>query len=225
MRGQRPPTWLVGLVTWGTLLLGAGCTATTPSPPTGVDGLTIPTPDPVVEEFVVTVDNPWLGLEAGTWSFEVVDGDLDYQVVVTVEPGPSIQGVPTTAVHREPKVGEKQRPTLVASTDYFAQDLAGNVWWFGREGEWLAGHAGAEAGLAMPAEPRRGDGFAMARAAGIDVRAEVTAYDEAAGVLHLELHSGDSVRAEEYTRGIGLVSWELEAADITASRVAPDRDG
>ncbi|MBC9733683.1 hypothetical protein [Nocardioides marmotae] len=50
----------------------------------------------------------------------------------------------------------------VVDGDYFAQDRRGNVWWFGTAGEWQAGVDGAEAGLAMPAEPRYGDSWRAA---------------------------------------------------------------
>lgn len=210
----------------GTVIAGVGCTASEPSPPTGVDGLTIPMPSPDPDDFVATVDNPWLNLDERSWSYEVSDGELSYALEVSVAPGPEILGVPTTAVHRLPEgLRKKERPTLTASTDWYAQDRAGNVWWFGREGEWQAGEAGAEAGLAMPAEPRFGDGFRMALAAGVDVRAEVVEYDEAAGVLRLEVRSGEVVRVEEWTRGVGLVSWEIEDAGLYVRREPEPLDG
>ena len=62
--------------------------------------------------------------------------------------------------------------------DYYAQDRHGNVWWFGREGVWLAGEDGAEAGLAMPATPRVGDGWRAAYDADVvDVRMTVETRD------------------------------------------------
>lgn len=48
------------------------------------------------------------------------------------------------------------------STDFFAQDTRGNVWWLGQGGEWRGGQDGAQAGPFMPAEPRVGDGFRAA---------------------------------------------------------------
>lgn len=222
--GVRRP--LAAALTAATLVVGAGCTASEPSPPTGVDGLTIPTPSPDPEDFVATVDNPWLVLEDGSWAYDVADGDLTYALEVSVETGPEILGVPTTAVRRVPEgLEKKERPTLTASTDWYAQDRAGNVWWLGRKGEWQAGEAGAEAGLVMPAEPRFGDGFRSALAAGVDVRAEVVEYDEAAGVLRLEVRSGDVVRVEEYTRGVGLVLWQIDDADVSVLRQVQTLDG
>ena len=51
--------------------------------------------------------------------------------------------------------------------DYYAQDRDGNVWWFGRQGVWDVDVAGAEAGLAMPADPRVGDGWRLALLEGV----------------------------------------------------------
>ena len=47
-------------------------TASDPSPPTGVDELTIPTPSLDPDDFVRRIDNPWLPLAAGaTWTYQV----------------------------------------------------------------------------------------------------------------------------------------------------------
>src|SRR3954451_22364579 len=78
-------------------LTGCG-TASAPSPPTGVDGLVIPTPSPDPDDFVAEVDNPWLPLPPGrTWTYDVADADGTHRMTVTVEDGPTIAGVPTTA--------------------------------------------------------------------------------------------------------------------------------
>jgi len=129
----------------------AGCGAGPElAPPTGVDELQIPTESPDPRDFVGTIDNPWFPLEPGmTWEYEV-SGEAGDQTV-TAEPGPEVGGVATTA-----RVTAQDGTEIV---DWYAQDDDGNVWWFGREGEWEAGQDGAEAGLAMAAEPRVGDGY------------------------------------------------------------------
>ena len=196
------------------LIVLAGCgTASAPSPPTGVDELTIPTPTPDPADFVERVDNPWMPLETGrSWTYDVVDVAGTHPLRVTVAPGPDVDGVATTA-----QVSTEQGRT---TTDWFAQDRSGNVWWFGREGEWRAGEDGAEAGLAMPAHPRVGDGFRTAYAAGVveDV-ATVAETDGVASVpagsyedlVVIEVRSdlgsaGDLDRS--FARGIGLVEEE-----------------
>lgn len=188
----------------------AGCgTASAPSPPTGVDQLVIPTPSPDPDDFVAGVDNTWLPLPAGrTWTYEVVDAGGAHRMRVRVADGPEVDGVATTA-----------RVTTEAgadTTDWFAQDDEGNVWWFGREGEWQAGTDGARAGLAMPRSPRVGDGFRTAYQPGVveDV-ATVTAVDESVtvpagsydGVVVARVTSAleSGARDTYWARGVGLV--------------------
>lgn len=150
---------LVAFVVLPAALGGCG-SASVSSPPSGVDKLVVPTPSPDPDDFVDTVDNPWLPLPLGrSWTYDVVDADGAHPLTVTVEEGPEIAGVATTAQVSTEK-GE-------ATTDWFAQDADGNVWWFGREGEWQAGTGSAEAGLAMPATPRVGDGFRTAYLPGV----------------------------------------------------------
>lgn len=150
---------LVALVVLPLALTGCG-SASVSSPPSGVDELVIPTPTPDPDDFVGTVDNPWLPLSPGrTWTYDVVDVKGAHSLSVEVEDGPEIDGVATTA--------QVRTEDAETTTDWFAQDADGNVWWFGREGEWQAGTGGAEAGLAMPATPRVGDGFRTAYQPGV----------------------------------------------------------
>lgn len=189
---------------------GAGCgSASVPSPPSGVDGLVIPTPDPDPADFVAEVDNPWFPLRPGTrWEYD--DGSTsEPSVVVTVVPGPQVAGVDTTTRVRTPATGATVR-------DHFAQDRSGNVWWFGREGEWRAGEDGAEAGLAMPAAPRVGDGFRSALTEAVEVAPMTTTVEELDeevtvplasydDTVVLEVSDGVLTRTEVYARDVGLV--------------------
>ncbi len=199
------------------LMTLAGCgSASPPSPPAGVDGLVVPTPSPEPDDFVEAVDNPWLPLVPGaTWAYAGSEAQPEQARAVTVETGPVVLGVATTAV-RTVGAGLDQ-------TDIFAQDDEGNVWWFGREGEWRAGTDGAEAGIAMLATPRVGDGYRLALADGVvESRARVVALDEDRAVpladyenlVTIETTSpldGGLVQRAYYAPGVGLVLLESVA--------------
>ncbi|MEJ7833118.1 MAG: hypothetical protein WKF79_09400 [Nocardioides sp.] len=197
----------------------SGCASGSPAIPTGgVDGLIVPTPSPDPADFVEVVDNPWLPLEPGAVRTYASDDEPESRLRVTVEEGPVIAGVATTAarsVSSPPDDGE-----IADQVDYFAQDVAGNVWWFGREGEWQAGEGGAQAGVVMVARPRVGDGYREASAEGDAVQvSEIVAVDEDVElpastygdvlVIETTWPSGDVV-LNHYVRGTGLILRETE---------------
>lgn len=206
------------------LLTGlTGCgSASVSSPPAGVDELTIPTPSPDPADFVDIVDNPWFPLEAGTtWTYVVTDAAGEHPMTVTVEAGPEVAGVPTTA-----RVSSEGTRT---QTDWFAQDEDGNVWWFGRDGSWQAGVDGAEAGLAMAETPRVGDGYRPALAPGVsediahvaalDARVEVAAgtFETLLVEQRSELEPG--LRESSYAEGLGLVEERTVAGGYRTVRL------
>lgn len=182
----------------------AGCgTASAPSDPTGVDMLVIPTPTPDPDDFVAEVDNALLPLPHGrTWTYEVVDVRGRHRLRVSVADGPTVAGVDTTA--------RVSAEAGAVTTDWYAQDADGNVWWFGRAGEWQAGVDGARAGLAMPSHPRVGDGFRTAYRPGVveDV-ATVDAVDES---LSVPAGSYDEVVVTRVTSALEPGSRELSWA-------------
>jgi hypothetical protein len=192
--------WVRGVLLLSAVLLAlAGCgTASEPSPPSGVDELVIPTPSPDPADFVAGVDNPWLPLEPGsTRTYDVSDARGHHTLTVTVAPGPEIAGVATTAqVSREPG-------TVV--TDWFAQDRDGNVWWFGREGEWRAGEDAAEV-VAV-------DGSTTVPAG---------SYDDLLITEQRSALVAGTTRDLSYARGVGLV--EEVAGDYRTVRLVSVRD-
>lgn len=194
------------------LLVGCG-TASAPSPPTGVDQLVVPTPSPDPADFVETVDNPWFPLRPdAAWIYEVNDSDGRHRMDVRVEPGGTIEAVPVTA-----RISAGRGPDV---TDWYAQDVHGNVWWFGREGEWEAGVDGAEAGLVMAASPRVGDGYRLAYADGVvEDRAVVVSLedDELVVEVRSELEPG-TVTTLTYERGIGPVELDRVGTDFRVER-------
>jgi hypothetical protein len=197
-------------------VLSACGTASAPSPPAGVDELVIPTPSPDPADFVDRVDNPWFPLEpGGRQVYEVADAAGTHLLVVTVEKGPTVAGVPTTA-----RVSRERGAQVV---DWYAQDDRGNVWWFGRAGQWRAGSDGAEAGLAVPATPRVGDGYRTAYAEGVveDTAKVVSVTDDLVEVEERSaLRPGTSSHLT-YLRGTGLESEQTVAGAYRVVRLRP----
>jgi hypothetical protein len=146
-------------------LLVSGCGAAGQANPTeigpqGVDQLVIPTPSPDPDDFVDGVDNPWLPLAPGTvWTYDVAGSAVQRLEVRVEEAHETVAGVSCVVVRR---TGTDRDGAVVEEVvTYLAQDVEGNVWLFGEDGDraWRAGEDGAEAGLAMPALPRVGDGY------------------------------------------------------------------
>jgi hypothetical protein len=128
-----------------------------------------PAAGPNPRDFVARVDNPWFPLLPGTTFVYrgVKDGKTARDVVTVTHATRTIQGVRSTAVaDRLYLAGRLEERT----TDWYAQDRRGNVWYFGEatgeldraghvtstEGSWLAGHNGAKAGIYMTARPTVG---------------------------------------------------------------------
>ena len=214
VRVARRTGWCAALAVSLLLALGGCGTASPPSRPTGVDELVVPTPSPDPDDFVRGVDNPWFPLPAGaTWSYEATgfpDGAAPTATARVLPGTVDVAGVATTSL-------ERTLPDGTTTTDHYAQDREGNVWWFGRDGLWAAGEDGAGAGLAMPAAPRLGDGWRAAYAAGVvDVRATVSTLDETVSTpvgRFTDVVAVDTTDAQVpqsgtrslYARGVGLV--------------------
>ncbi len=154
------------------------------------------------------------------WNYTLRIDSIDYLQSVTVLDGSEqVSGVDTTVVETllVPAVDGVEHGTPIRTRDYYAQDRRGNVWWFGREGVWLAGEDGAQAGLAMPATPRLGDGWRAAYDAGVvDVRMTVETRDQVVdtpagryshplGLDIVDPLQPDAARRAYYERGVGLV--------------------
>lgn len=122
--------------------------------------------------FVRSVTNPWFPLRPGT--VFVYTGEKDGRPgrdVVTVTPRTKmIQGVRCTVV--DDRLYEQGR-LAERTTDWYAQDARGNVWYFGEEtaefdrsgrvrsteGTWQSGRDGAKPGIFMPARPKTGEAY------------------------------------------------------------------
>ena len=130
----------------------------------------LPPPLPAPSAFVRTVDNSWFPLTPGTvLTYRGDDeGTPATDVFHVTHETTAIAGIRATVVHDH--VYEHGRVTE-RTTDWYAQDKAGNVWYLGentatykangslesRAGTWRAGVGGGRAGIFMPAHPRVGD--------------------------------------------------------------------
>jgi len=207
-----------GLVLGLTGCAGIGQPAPYDSP--GINGLVIPTPTPAPDDFVEGVDNPWLAFEPGTRStYDVSDdgrtiGRIDVEVLDRTVP---VAGLDATAVRTTSDLDG--RATSVV-TRLYAEDRAGNVWWVGTEGEggsWRAGEDGAEAGLAMPGDPRLGDGWLSYDVPGLP-RASGTIEDQSSELVQIR-DEADTTTRTVYGKGVGLVGMEDLDAGWTAEPV------
>jgi hypothetical protein len=131
-----------------------------------------PAADVDPSDFVRQIDNPWYPLRPGTtYVFRGVESGKPMRDVVAVTTRrKTILGVRCVVVRDTVYVDG--RPTE-ATSDWFAQDRKGNVWYFGeataeldhsgkvksREGSWQAGVDGAKGGMFMPAHPQVGQEF------------------------------------------------------------------
>jgi hypothetical protein len=122
--------------------------------------------------FVAVIDNPWFPLIPGT-TFRyrgIADGEPTTDVVEVTHDTKVVDGITTTVIKDTVRVrGVVEEVT----EDWYAQDVAGNVWYFGEataeldrkgrvtstSGSWAAGVDGALPGVYMPAEPGVGQSF------------------------------------------------------------------
>jgi hypothetical protein len=139
-------------------------------------------PPPPIDpsDFVSEVTNPYFPLEPGTtFIYEGESEGVPTRDEMTVTNQTKvILGVTTTVVHDL----AYQDGVLIEDTyDWFAQDVDGNVWYFGEdtkeldengnvistEGSWEAGVAGAQPGIIMLADPKKGDKYQQELAADV----------------------------------------------------------
>lgn len=120
--------------------------------------------------FVNRVDNPWFPLKPGTVLIYrgLSDGVPARDVFTVTSRTKTIEGIRTTVIDDRVYLRGRLRER---TTDWYAQDRAGNVWYLGEktakldangrvkstDGTWQAGVDGAHAGIYMPAHPRAGE--------------------------------------------------------------------
>jgi len=123
-------------------------------------------------DFVSVIDNPFFPLKPGTkFTYRgESDGTPTREVMTVTHETKKILGVTTTVVYH---LAYEDGVLVEKTFDWFAQDKDGNVWYFGEDtkeldengnvistdGSWEAGVDGAEAGIIMLADPRKGNRY------------------------------------------------------------------
>jgi hypothetical protein len=193
----------------------------------GINGLVIPTPSADPADFVAGVDSPWFPLEPGsTARVEVTrDGaDLGWFETSVLEGTTDVGGLAATGVTTASAIDGRND----ISTRYYAQDTTGNVWLVGADeggvGSWRAGEDGAQAGLAVPAHPRLGDGW-LTRVVPGRPEESTRVEDQSRTMVQTRTQDDDPDDGEAgtttrtvYEKGVGLVSVEDLDAGWTARR-------
>ncbi len=188
--------------------------------------------------FTHVVSNPWFPLVPGNTAI-FLEKDLretrENRITVTRETR-TVMGVKCVVVRDVVTLAGK---IVEETTDWFAQDRQGAVWYFGeatREckvggrvstlGSWEAGVKGAQPGIAMPAQPRVGERYRQEYAANeAEDIGQIAALNETVsvpagtftGCLRTRewsmLESGTSKKW--YARGVGLVRAECTGGEVS----------
>jgi hypothetical protein len=187
------------------------------------------------DSFVRSITNPYLPYRPGTAYVYtgVKDGASQRDVVRVTRRTREILGVTCTVVT---DIATHAGTVLEQTTDWYAQDKRGNVWYFGEatkarnpdgtydtSGSWLAGAHGARPGIVMTAHPRVGDAHRQEYWAGhaedqywlVDLASRVTvprgSFADAARTLEWSRLEPGVIDEKFYVRGIGVVK-ELAAS-------------
>ena len=178
-------------------------------------------------DFVSVIDNAYFPLQPGTsYITESPDGSTVGTFTVTRQTR-VIDGVTCVVISDISTVdGELSEKT----SDFFAQDKNGNVWYFGEEtaeyengqvvsteGSWLAGVDGAAPGIVMEAAPKLGDSYDQENAPGVaEDHAAVIGVNQPVSTPYAEFGQAlvtnettpldaSSVEHKFYVKGIGFV--------------------
>jgi len=183
-------------------------------------------------DFSTTIDNqflPWLPGMVLTY----VEDETD-TIVVSVEPDTkTVMGVECVVVHDE--LTDEDGVTIEDTYDWYAQDSAGNVWYFGEAtteyddmgnpstaGSWEAGVDGALPGIVMPAQAKVGEPYRqeyypgeaedMGQIIEVDVDVTVAAGSYTGCIVTKDwsaLHPDQDVENKVYCPGVGNVKAEV----------------
>jgi hypothetical protein len=165
------------------LLAGCGSSGEERGLPRGAEPVEL---DPA--GFSTAIDNPWWPMRPGSrWVYR--EGAQRVEVTVLRRTRRIANGIEARVVH---DVVSEGGDVVEDTYDWYAQDGDGNVWYLGEDtteyedgrpastaGSWEAGVDGAQAGIAMPAEPAVGLRYRQEHYAGeAEDRAAVLSLDE-----------------------------------------------
>jgi len=212
--------------------------------PQGGDRVTL---DPA--DFTVNVTNRYWPMEKGDrWVYEERDetGALTHDEVTVLDKTEKINGIEALAVH---DLATQDGVTVEDTMDWYAQDSDGNLWYLGEKtteyqngqpsstaGSWQYGVDGAQAGIALPAEPKAGMTYRQEYLKGeAEDRATVLSTDEQAqtptGIYTGALLTRDTTPLEPdlvelkwYAPGVGPVLTLTPSGEQTREQLveAPD---
>jgi len=187
-------------------------------------------------DFQATVDNPWFPLVPGTiYKYrEQIGGSKNENVITVTKDTKVIMGVTCIVVS---DIVKEQGLIKEETSDWFAQDKQGNVWYFGEatkeyqangkvstKGSWEAGVNGAQPGIVMKGNPVPGEPYRQEYYAGeAEDMGQVVAVNESVTVPHGTFTG--CVRTKEwsmlepgsekkwYARGIGYIKAKSSSND------------
>ena len=165
------------------MVIGISVASAGGAPPTTAATSYEPVLDPA--HFVSVIDNPYFPLPVGrTLIYRgIKDGQRQIDRVTITSDTKVLEGITATAVR---DVAKHQGNLLEATTDWYAQDDQGNVWYLGEDtkayspsgkvdtsGSWQSGVNDGEPGIIMEANPQIPDAYRQEYLAG---QAEDTAW-------------------------------------------------
>jgi hypothetical protein len=232
----------------------AGCSSAGGSPAAATSGR-LPQGGETVRldpaDFTVNITNPYWPMKPGDrWIYEEKDdeaGTVTHDEVTVLDKTETIDGIQTRVVH---DLATQNGVTVEDTTDWYAQDSAGNLWYLGEqtaeyengkvsstEGSWTAGKNGAQAGIMLPATPRPGMHYRQEYLKGeAEDRAVVLSTTEKAqtdsGTYQGALLTRDTsplepelVEMKWYVRGIGPVLTLTPSGEVTREQLVTAPSG
>jgi hypothetical protein len=182
-------------------------------------------------DFTIDIDNPYWPMPLGSrWVFRETDtkGAKEKVVIEVTDKTKVVDGIEARVI--KDTATEDGVPVEITD-DWYAQDKDGNLWYLGEsvdnyengkivdhEGSWEAGVNGAQAGIAMPANPEPGLAYRQEYSKGIaEDRAEVVTVGEERVEVPFRFFSSDVLM----TRDLVPLEPKVEELKFYAPGVGP----